>query len=118
MLVVPVLAGLAFIIGAGSAHAEMRYRVVLLRPPVTDDVSTDALARVRGELTAAGFEISMQPQDPGLDVRTALETGGFAGTVYEGPFRTHGARVWRERLGAGARSCGDRRARGAGSYRS
>ena len=54
----------------------MSYRVVLLRPPVTDDVSTDALARVRGELTAAGFEISMQPQDPALDVRTALETVG------------------------------------------
>ena len=71
-----MLAGLAFIIGAGAAHAEMRYRVVLLRPPVTDDVSTDALARVRGELTAAGFEISMQPQDPALDVRTALETVG------------------------------------------
>ncbi len=71
-----MLAGLAFIIGAGAAHAEMRYRVVLLRPSVTDDVSTDALARVRGELTAAGFEVSMQPQDPALDVRTALETVG------------------------------------------
>ncbi len=37
-------------------------------------------------------------------VRTALETGGFGGTVYEGPFRTHGARVWREGLRAAARS--------------
>src|SRR5436190_24114158 len=37
-------------------------------------------------------------------VRTALETGGFGGTVYEGPFRRHGARVWREGLRAAARS--------------
>ena len=37
-------------------------------------------------------------------VRTALETGGFGGTVYEGPFRTHGARVWREGLRAAVRS--------------
>jgi hypothetical protein len=30
---------------ASVAHAELRYRVVLLRPPVTDDVTADALAR-------------------------------------------------------------------------
>jgi beta-ribofuranosylaminobenzene 5'-phosphate synthase len=28
-------------------------------------------------------------------IRTALDTGGTGGTVYEGPFRTAGARVWR-----------------------
>jgi beta-ribofuranosylaminobenzene 5'-phosphate synthase len=37
-------------------------------------------------------------------VRTAVETGRFGGTVYEGPFRTDGARVWREGLRAAARS--------------
>ena len=68
--------GLAIILIATAAHAELRYRVVLLRPPVTDDVSTDALARVRGELTAAGFEVSVMAQDPALDVRAALETVG------------------------------------------
>jgi hypothetical protein len=61
---------------AGAAHAELSYRVVLLRPPITDDVTSDALARVRGELTAAGFEVSMLDQDPALGVRTALETVG------------------------------------------
>jgi hypothetical protein len=67
---------LAFLLAAGPAHAEVRYQVVLLRPPVTDDVTSDALARVRGELTAAGFEVSVQAQDPALDVRSALETVG------------------------------------------
>jgi len=36
-------------------------------------------------------------------VRAALDTGGVGGTVYEGPFRTAGARVWREALRAAAR---------------
>ena len=70
-----VLAALLFS-PAGAAHAELSYRVVLLRPPITDDVTSDALARVRGELTAAGFEVSMLDQDPALGVRTALETVG------------------------------------------
>ena len=88
---------------AATAHAELSYRVVLLRPPITDDVTSDALARVRGELTAAGFEVSVilsgtlrgfpnppamvrgeqslpaphaMDQDATLDVRTALETVG------------------------------------------
>ncbi|HEY7374274.1 MAG TPA: hypothetical protein VIF57_19080 [Polyangia bacterium] len=64
------------LLAAASARAELRYRVVLLRPPVTDDVTSDALARVHGELTAAGFDVSMLAQDPTLDVRGALETVG------------------------------------------
>lgn len=73
---VPVSVGVLalVVIAAAAARADMRYRVVLLRPPATDDVTSDALARVRGELTAAGFEVSMLPQDSALDVRTALET--------------------------------------------
>ncbi len=72
-----VAAGLVAVAAAASvARAELSYRVVLLKPPVTDDVTSDALARVRGELTAAGFEVSMLPQDAVLDVRTALETVG------------------------------------------
>ena len=59
---------------AASARADPRYRVVLLKPPVTDDVTSDALARVHGELTAAGFDVSVLAQDPALDVRSALET--------------------------------------------
>jgi len=61
---------------AAAAHAELRYRVVLLRPAVADDVTADALARVRGELTAAGFDVSVLEQDWALDVRSALETVG------------------------------------------
>jgi len=72
-----VAAGLLALVASGAlAHAELRYRVVLLKPPVTDDVTSDAVARVRGELTAAGFEVSMLPQDTALDVRSALETVG------------------------------------------
>jgi len=73
------LAVLAFILSSlatAAAGADLRYRVVVLRPAVTDDVTTDALARVRGELTAAGFEVSERERDPGLDVRGALETVG------------------------------------------
>ena len=63
-------------LAAAIARAELRYRVVLLRPPTTDDVTSDALARVHGELTAAGFDVRMLAQDPTLDVRGALETVG------------------------------------------
>jgi hypothetical protein len=73
---VVVAVGLALLLAAAPARADVRYRVVLLRPQVTDDVTSDALTRVRGELTAGGFEVSMLPQDPALDVRTALETVG------------------------------------------
>src|SRR5262245_3319516 len=71
-----LLVGCGLLLAAAAAHGELRYRVVLLKPPVTDDVTTDAVARVRGELTAAGFEVSTLAQEPGLDVRVALETIG------------------------------------------
>jgi hypothetical protein len=63
-------------LAAGPARADLRYRVVLLRPQVTDDVTSDALTRVRGELAAGGFDVSMLPHDPALEVRAALETVG------------------------------------------
>jgi hypothetical protein len=66
----------AALAAAPAARAEPRYSVVLLRPAVTDDVTADALARVRGELTAAGFEVSTLTQEPGVDVRVQLETAG------------------------------------------
>ncbi|HVY38280.1 MAG TPA: hypothetical protein VHM31_10095 [Polyangia bacterium] len=67
-----VLAGLT----APVARADLRDRVVLLRPPLADAVTSDATARVRGELTAAGFEVTVVPQDPQLEIRAALETVG------------------------------------------
>jgi hypothetical protein len=61
---------------AHAALEEARYRVVLLAPPATDEITTDAVARVRGELTAAGFDVREIPLDPALDVRVALQTSG------------------------------------------
>jgi hypothetical protein len=75
-LALALAAGLAFLLAAATAVADLRYRVVVLRPAVTDDVTSDALARVRGELTAAGFEVSELPPAAALEVRTALETVG------------------------------------------
>jgi hypothetical protein len=62
--------------GSGRAQAADRYRVVVLRPAVSDEVTSDALARVQGELTAAGFDVRLLPRDPTVPVRTALETSG------------------------------------------
>jgi len=73
---VAVLAALASLAAVPARAADVRYRVVLLHPQATDDVTSDALTRVRGELTAGGFDVSMLPQDPSLDVRAALETVG------------------------------------------
>jgi hypothetical protein len=61
---------------AAPAAAGDRYRVVVLKPPTTDEITTGALARVRGELTAAGFDVREVPQDPSADVRDVLETVG------------------------------------------
>jgi hypothetical protein len=46
----------------------------LLRPSATDEVTTMALARIKGELTAAGFEVTLLPQRDELAPRTAVET--------------------------------------------
>ena len=73
-VLLPVLVAVA--LPSAPARAEVRYRVVLLRPTVSDEVTTDALARVRGELAAAGFEVSTLLRDPRIDVRAALETSG------------------------------------------
>jgi hypothetical protein len=48
----------------------------VLVPARTDEVTTGALARVLGELAAAGFDVRELPQDPGSDIRTRLETAG------------------------------------------
>jgi hypothetical protein len=48
--------------------------VVILRPGASDEVTTEAVARVRGELKAAGFEVAMLPlssNDPRHDLETA-----------------------------------------------
>ena len=70
-----LVAGAAVVQAAPSAAGD-RYRVVVLTPPITDEVTTGAVARVRGELTAAGFDVHEIPRDPSADVRDVLETIG------------------------------------------
>jgi hypothetical protein len=54
---------LALLVGIAPADvlAQYRHRVVLLEQPNTDEASTEVLARLRGELTAAGFEVVLLP---------------------------------------------------------
>jgi hypothetical protein len=61
----PVRRALALALTVGfwpnGALADHRHRVVLLEQPVTEEASVEVLARVRGELTAAGFEVVLLP---------------------------------------------------------
>ena len=56
------------------SSAAVERRVVLLRPSATDEVTTMALARIKGELIAAGFEVTMVPQREELPTRSLVET--------------------------------------------
>jgi hypothetical protein len=60
--------------GQSSSYAGVERRVVLLRPSAPDEVTTMALARIRGELIAAGFEVTLLPQREELAPRQAVET--------------------------------------------
>jgi hypothetical protein len=48
--------------------------VVVIHPPASDDIRTEALARVQGELTAAGFDVVPVIEKEGTDILTAVET--------------------------------------------
>ena len=70
---------------ADSAAARPRVRrpsphwrglVVVLVPPIDDDVMRNALARVSGELAAAPFKTITAPIDPDGDVMAQVETRG------------------------------------------
>ena len=61
--------------GSGPGCGPLSGRRVASRPS-SDAVTSDALARVQGELTAAGFDVRLLPRDPTLPIRTALETSG------------------------------------------
>jgi hypothetical protein len=50
--------------------------VVVLVPPIDDDVTRNALARVSGELAAAPFKTITRPIDPESDVMAQVETAG------------------------------------------
>jgi len=53
-----------------------RGRVVVLVPPIDDDVMRNALARVSGELAAAPFKTVTAPIDPDGDIMAQIETAG------------------------------------------
>lgn len=69
------LAALAVAMPA-SGRADPQHRVVVARPASADAVTVEALARVTGELKAAGFETVSILVDPGVDERTTVETIG------------------------------------------
>ena len=50
--------------------------VVVLVPPIDDDVTRNALARVSGELAAAPFKTITRPIEPDRDVMAQVETAG------------------------------------------
>ncbi|HYO94252.1 MAG TPA: hypothetical protein VER33_07055 [Polyangiaceae bacterium] len=56
------------------ARADTQRRVVLLDRPAASDLDTEVVARIRGELTAAGFEVMVLPVSPELEARVAVET--------------------------------------------
>jgi hypothetical protein len=64
---------LGLALGKASTAAVER-RVVLLRPSATDEVTAMALARIKGELIAAGFDVTLLPQQEELPSRNLVET--------------------------------------------
>jgi hypothetical protein len=78
LLAIASLAGVAG--GANGGAPDAVHTVVVLRNPGSDPVTTEATARVQGELGAAGFRVAVVPfavstQDPDT-VRRAVETAG------------------------------------------
>jgi hypothetical protein len=63
---------------ASVAPREPAWRglVVVLAPPIDDDITRNALARVSGELAAAPFKTITKPIDPLGDVMAQVETAG------------------------------------------
>jgi mRNA-degrading endonuclease toxin of MazEF toxin-antitoxin module len=51
----------------GDAAADTLGLVVVLRPIAPDDVTKMAIARITGELSAAGFRVLLQPLGPGAE---------------------------------------------------
>lgn len=74
LLALTALALAATMGAAPPAAAEPGYRVALVPAPETDAVAVAALARVKGELLAAGFDVVLVPPVGFSDPRTALET--------------------------------------------
>ena len=59
-----------------ALRAEPRERVVLLEPVEIDEVFVEVLSRVRGELSAAGYEVIVLRAAPDVEPKVAVETAG------------------------------------------
>lgn len=58
------------------AAAQPSPRVVLLEPDAPDALGVEVFARLRGELSAAGFEVMVMPVSADAEPRAALEDAG------------------------------------------
>src|SRR5882672_10394569 len=58
----------------GSAAAELTHRVVLLNPLAPDEITLEAITRIRGELNAAGFDVIPVQHRSGAEPREELES--------------------------------------------
>ncbi|HEY4011846.1 MAG TPA: hypothetical protein VGM06_00800 [Polyangiaceae bacterium] len=75
--------------------------VVVLRPAKADEITTEALVRVQGELEAAGFDVDVLPFE-GKDAKDDIETAGqdrnpvaaFALFVYPNGANGQRAEIW------------------------
>jgi len=84
-----------------SVSAASEHRVVLLRSFATDEITTMALARIKGELIAAGFEVTLLAQPEDLSPRNAVETAA----PELRPLAVFA--IFRERVGPGAASAAE-----------
>jgi hypothetical protein len=66
------------VLGADLQEQPSAARVVVLRPPSSDEVTTEAVSRVAGELAAAGFAVTYADSPPGTDLRSQLDAAAGA----------------------------------------
>jgi hypothetical protein len=74
LLMALALAGSTAAVSVPQASPNWRGLVVVLVPPIDDDVTRNALARITGELAAAPFKMITAPIDPDNDVMAQVET--------------------------------------------
>jgi hypothetical protein len=78
------------LLGPATAGAELTHRVVLLNPLVPEETTLEAITRVRGELSAAGFDVVPVQHRGGAEPRDELESaardvGALAAFAILGP---------------------------------
>jgi hypothetical protein len=68
-----IFALIMFMVSLFSRHAQAEPAlVVLVRPPAQSAIVNEAITRIRGELVADGFEVSVVDAPPGADVLSVL----------------------------------------------